>query len=392
VRESHNWVGGIMHVNIVPVDNIVFAGASIETQVVLRSVRSCILQDVDRSLSHLCFVGIDWQNTQNVALQNKLATLMWRGLDRSVKSIPANLQVALEQHQLATVQMNTVNLVTLRYVIPKLESTGLKAIVLKGLVAQKIVHGDFFSKPSYDVDLLVSPSDYEMASRLIASNGFALVEECASPWWKIFLGEQHFISNVPTRTAVDLHYRTQQPGSPLTRETQSFISQSVSVLIDGIQVRTLCPTDTCLLSCMSLSKALIHREPAGGHVCDIAAIIKSYRSEDLKHLFNHACSQGLRNTLVLGLRSAGLLYGVQVQFETRADENVLSDTSNADLLRMILSPWSTEIRWPRRSKILWDLCDDKRAYLQAIAWKISGDLCRRLHQVRPLIKARTTTT
>jgi hypothetical protein len=358
-----------------------FAGASAETQIVLRSVRSCILREADSSFDSLWGTAIDWKHVQYIAGQNRLSVLVLRGLNKSAKSIPVDQRAALEERQLDTIIMNAADLVTLRDVIPKLESGGVNAIVLKGPVAQKLVHGDFFAKPSYDVDLLVSPRDYDTSSRLLAGKGFVLARECASPWWKLFLGEQHFFRAGPLRI-IDLHYRTQQPGSPAPRETQWFISQSVSVSVGGIQVQTLSRTNTCLLSCMSLSKALVHREPAGGHACDIAAFLGNCRSEELEQLFDDAVKQGLRNTVALGLRSANLLFGVKVCFEDRSWRNGSGDTSDADLLRMILSPWSTEIRWPRRSKILWDLCDDKRAYLQAIAWKISADICRLFYESR----------
>jgi hypothetical protein len=347
---------------------------------VLRSVRSCILRERDDLLGGVCSGGVDWQELQRIAIQNKLAVLVLRGLNRSGTAIPSSVRAILEENQRATVQRNTINLMTLRQVLPSLEASGVNAIVLKGPVSQQVVHRDFFSKPSTDLDLLVSPNDYAMASRLVESNGFSLAEECSSPWWSIFLGEQHFLSSVPSQATIDLHYRTQQPGSPAPRHNELFISQSVRVSVGGIQVRTLSETNTCLLSCMSLVKALIHREPAGGHVCDIAANIHGYGPNELRQLFDDASRQGLCNNLVLGLRSAGVLFGVQVQLEKGIGRSGLREISEANLLRMILSPHSSGIRWPRRSKMLWELCDSKRAYLQAIYWKLGGELCRRLYE------------
>jgi len=254
--------------------------------------------------------------------------------------------------------------------------------VLKGPVAQKLIHGDFFSKPSFDVDLLVLPDEYDLASQIIADNGFALARECSSPWWSMFLGEQHFVSSGLLRSTLDLHYRTQQPGSPGPREGGRFISQSVGVWVGGTQIYTLSRTNSCLLSCMSLSKALMHREPAGSYVSDIATFFIGHRTDELQRLFEEASSQGLRNTLALGLRSAHLLFGIEVGLEKRNERRILKSASDADLMMMILTPHSPEIRWPRRSKMLWDLCDHKAAYPRAICWKIAGDLCRQLYRNR----------
>jgi hypothetical protein len=373
-----------MYVQIVPVSEIAFPGADKDTQLILRAVRSCILQEADSSLKDAWTFGVNWANVIEVSIHNRLGVLLLRGLNRNAIGIPLPHRAAMEKYQLVAVRTNALNLVTLRHLIPKLESGGVKSIVLKGPVAQKLIHGDFFSKPSFDVDLLVSPAEYGLATQLIVANGFALARECASPWWKVFLGEQHFFSSGPVQSTLDLHYRTQQPGSPGPRENGRFISQSVAVFVGGIRIYTLSGANSCLLSCMSLCKALIHREPAGGHVCDIAAFLKCYRNDQLKRLFKEASRQGLRNTVALGLRAAYLLFGIKVELDEITEKKMLRSTSDADLMMMILSPRARAIRWPRRSKMLWDLCDDKSAYPRAISWKISGDICRQLYQDRGL--------
>jgi hypothetical protein len=148
-----------------------------------------------------------------------------------------------------------------------------------------------------------------------------------------------------------------------------------------MQIRTLSRTNSCLLACMSLVKALIAREPAAGYVCDIATNIRGYRLDDLKQLIEDASRQGLRNTLLLGLRSASLLFGVQVQFANDVDESILKDTSDPNLFMMILRPSSTKARWIG-AKMLWDLCDDKKSYLHEMFWKIGAELCRRFYPHR----------
>jgi hypothetical protein len=72
--------------------------------------------------------------------------------------------------------------------------------------------------------------------------------------------------------------------------------------------------------------------------------------------------------------------------EGRGD--IFRNTSDADLLKMILFPKSVDVRWPRRSKMLWDLCDNKNEYPGAFAWKVGGDLCRLLYEGRGRVPSR----
>ena len=67
--------------------------------------------------------------------------------------------------------------------VSALKTNGVESVVLKGPCAQMLVHGDFFAKPSSDVDLLVSRRDFGKAGRIVADSGFAVAEECWSPWW-----------------------------------------------------------------------------------------------------------------------------------------------------------------------------------------------------------------
>jgi hypothetical protein len=351
-------------------------GACIEDQVLLRAVQWCILPMAPTGPQTIP-EGVNWRELGKVAARNKMAAFLLRGLDRRVGDVPPEFWTALEKQHEATVHVNTRNLMTLRLLVPALGAHRVDGVVFKGPCAQRLVHGDFFMKPSSDVDLLVSGRNFDKVGRILADSGFAVAEECMSPWWKLFLGEQHFLTTNPTLMPIDLHYRTQQPGCPAPRRADAFLSGSVTVMVGGMKVPTLSRTNSTLLSCMSLVKALVHREPAGGHVCDIAAGVAGHSPAEMARLVEDADRQGLRNTLALGLRSARLLLGLPTRLE---GDHVVLRVSNADLLGMILRPWSSDIVWRRRSRTLWDLCDNEVTYLKEICWKVAGELCYMLYR------------
>jgi hypothetical protein len=366
-----------MPVSIAPIDELV-PDAAVEDQVLLRAIRACILPPRYNRPRQIPS-AIDWGDVGRVAAANKMGMLLLRGLSRSGGDVPPDFRSALEEQQEATIRLNTRNLMTLRLVVSALKANEVESVVLKGPCAQMLLHGDFFAKPSSDVDLLVSRRDFGRAGRIIADCGFAVADECRSPWWTVFLGEQHFLAASRTLTTVDLHHRTQQPGCPAPNEAGAFLSSPASVMVGGMKVPTLSRSDTILLACMSLVKALVHKEPAGGHVCDIAAGLAGHAPEEVAQLAREADRRGLRNTLGLGLRSARLLLGLDARMD-KVERTVMEDVADADLLDMILRPWSSGIRWHRRSRMLWDLCDNKSAFLKEICWKIGAELCYTLLQ------------
>src|ERR1700678_1940592 len=98
-----------MNIDIMPAGQIAMPGASEEAKIILRAVRSYILQDAE----DLSFVGVDWGEVKNIAMQNKLAVHVLRGMNKSAKEIPSDLRIALEEYQSTTFGLNSVNLVTL---------------------------------------------------------------------------------------------------------------------------------------------------------------------------------------------------------------------------------------------------------------------------------------
>jgi hypothetical protein len=365
-----------MAVSILPAKESPLPGVGIDDRFLLRAVRATLLGEADEPPLEVSPADADWDQLLEVATRNKLAVLLLRGLGRGALGVPQHFLAALRQQQDIAVQLNTRHLVTLRHLLPILETHQVETIVFKGPCAQMLVHGDFFAKPSSDVDLLVSRRDFDRASTVIANSGFAVAEECFSLWWKLFLGEQHFLTVDRSRTAVDLHHRTQQPGCPAPWEPELFLSQRVTVAVGASKVPTLSRPYATLLSCMSLAKAIVHREPAGGHACDIAAGVRGHTREQLAQLVEVADRQGLRKTLTLGLRSACLLFGVEARLHGSGD-TVLASVRDADLLAMILRPWAGGIAWPRRSQMLKELCDSRPAYLQEVCWKAAEEACRK---------------
>ncbi len=273
-----------MAVSILPANQSPLPGAGIEDRVLLRAVRASILGEADEPRPEVSPADADWDRLLEVATRNKLAVLLLRGLNRRIPGAPQRFLATLRDQQDATVRLNTRHLVTLRHLVPILETNRVETIVIKGPCAQMLLHGDFFAKPSSDVDLLVSRRDFDRASAVIANSGFAVAEECFSLWWKVFLGEQHFLTGDRSRTAVDLHHRTQQPGCPAPWEPELFLLQRVAVAVGASKVPTLSRSHATLLSCMSLAKALVHREPAGGHACDIAAGLRGHTRDQLAQL------------------------------------------------------------------------------------------------------------
>ncbi|TPK67921.1 nucleotidyltransferase family protein [Mesorhizobium sp. B2-4-19] len=317
----------------------------------------------------------------DIARLNKVATFVLKALSRAPASErPAELFQWLDTYRRRTVSMNAACLMDSMAIHQALRDRQIDFVFLKGPFQQHLLYDDHFMKPSGDVDILVSPSGFSKARDALRSIGYEVSGKSRSLWWVRFLGEQHMIrGNGPS--TVDLHYRLQQPGSPSPRDADGFLRRKRLVEITGIEVPFTSAADTLMLSCISVAKALFNREPCAGYVCDIRASANRLGEADQQRVLDAAVSQGLDDTLLLGLRAADVLLGANGTLLSERAKPVLSRIGNEDLLNMVIAPWLSSLRWPQRRTVLWELCGRAPVrYLAEAGWAASADISRRIFE------------
>ena len=317
----------------------------------------------------------------DIARLNKVATFVLKALSRAPASErPAELFQWLDTYRRRTVSMNAACLMDSMAIHQALRDRQIDFVFLKGPFQQHLLYDDHFMKPSGDVDILVSPAGFSKARDALRSIGYEVSGKSRSVWWVRFLGEQHMIrGNGPS--TVDLHYRLQQPGSPSPRDADGFLRRKRLVEITGTEVPFTSAADTLMLSCISVAKALFNHEPCAGYVCDIRASANRLGEADQRRVLDAAVSQGLDDTLLLGLRDADVLLGATGTVLSERAKPILSRIGNDDLLNMVIAPWLSSLRWPQRRTVLWELCGRAPVrYLAEAGWAASADISRRIFE------------
>lgn len=345
-------------------------------------LRHAVASAVGGDLSETIACGeADWSAVEAAAVAGKLLLLAERGLKTAGVEAAPSFQAAALRYRQRTMGLNATNLSTLGRLVPRLQEAGLRFAVFKGPLQQHALYGDYFLRPATDIDVLVAPGDFARASHLLVAAGWRLPDECATPWWRHILGEQHFFAGHGDAT-VDLHHRVQQPGSPPPRGLAGYIRDTAPTPLGPTQVPTLNRTHMTLLSCISFIKAIIRNEAAGTYLCDFAVAIRAMTREEREALAATAARQGLAATLRFVLRAADRVLGVAPLpgLPQPAGESCFD---GVDLARIVFTPWSPQARLPRRRRILWELCDPSgpggRAgtYAKEVLRQVAGDACRR---------------
>lgn len=337
---------------------------------------------------------LDAATFYSAARLNKLVLLLSAPVLNAVpKGERDPLGAMVERYKARTVAMNARAIADTLSVGAALTSAGISFVVMKGVCQQKLLYGEFFAKPVGDVDILVGSRDYGRARAVLEKAGFAVADRCRSLWWRFFLGEQHLMRAGNPPVTVDLHYRLQQPGSPSPREPSAFIRQHEMMEMAGARVPVISRIHRPLLSAISIAKALFNREACGGYVLDFYASVRGVTDEERVALLTEAERQGLGNTVLLGFRTASLLFGERLAVGEPMGPKVLCATSDDDLTAMVLTPWANGIRWPHRRDVLRELCgSDALRYAGEVGWAATADLCRRWFERGSPAKAPMPTT
>ena len=231
-----------------------------------------------------------------------------------------------------------------------LARAGLRHVVLKGPFQQMAVHGDPFRRPSGDIDLFVAPRDRRRAAAVLQALGFAAMEQEQALWWIPFLGEQHFRRD-SDGAVIDLHHRLQQAGLPDWRGAARVLDRAGRQAHEGAAIPVLSPPDGCLLIAVTLSKALLAREPCGWAAAELAHWLARLSPAERKALDEIAAASGQDRTLALGIALARACHPHPALADGNGAPPGLPE--DPDLLRdLVFQPWQRPAEAPRRRQML----------------------------------------
>ena len=273
-----------------------------------RAIGACLHGKPDEGLPAALRQAPDWYALINLALKNRIINVFSDALRLHDVAVPANFQAELDRYRVEAFRMNARNMMTTSMAASALQAAGIEVIVFKGPAQQQRLYGNPYVKPSGDVDLLVSRPQYDKAFALFQDT-HALDPNSASPWWRIFLGEQTLRGRTGQFTTIDLHYRLQQPGCPSPKDIGGFLSRREMAPVGASRAPVPSAQDACLIICLNVVKGLIHRDPSGAHVVDLIAGLRMLSDQEVSQFSKLAKKEGLSATVSLSLQIANATFG-----------------------------------------------------------------------------------
>lgn len=180
----------------------------------------------------------------------RLLPAVWKNLVRAGKPFPENGRLrGIYRHTFA---QNSRLLEDCKQSVSRLQESGIRVMVLKGVPLLTDIYPDVGRRPTQDYDLLVSPAQIDEAMQLLLSEGWTIE---SSPFYPPALRLEHAVGLGRQGRNLDLHwFSLRECRNP--REDRELWAQAVPLTLDGVETLTASPQ---LLLCHLL--VLASREP-----------------------------------------------------------------------------------------------------------------------------------
>lgn len=313
----------------------------------------------------------EWQRVELLLRNNRFWTLVNHD---SLGNAPSSLRVRHQREIARSKLFNLRVLAAIRRVAPAMAENKITALVIKGPLQQERVFGSAFARAATDVDLWVQHADRRAAARVLATKGYVRHADCSSPWWRIFLGEAHYLSSDRGMSEVDLHHKLHQAGLPRPARPDLFFATAVESERFAGTIRIPSAPYAFLITCMAMAKGLIAREPIGHYALEIATVCRSGDDAFREAIWAAARAQHFERLTALAITLSEQAFAIDLRM--RQARMAAIDGSTAR--ELVLSPGDRA--WSRQ-RTIWTVGDGimlGRAgrFLQTYGINIAGQLCR----------------
>lgn len=316
--------------------------------------------------------SVDWKEVERLGRASKLLVQAARGFRRLEWATPPDFTKAVSDYRKLIFPINSLNLAGTSRIAEAFNRQQIRFLLFKGPIGQNRNYGDYFVRPSSDIDILVSRNDIALCSKVLTDIGYYLPAECDRLWWTSFLGEQHFFSARGPRATVDLHHRLQQPGCPHPRNVADYIGEPDWHRAGEQNIPYISRINAALLASMSFVKSVVQHCHSAAYLADFCALTLAFDEDERAALLGRARRQNIENTLRFTSACAASVYGMDHVSAHSAPLSMIDELFGSQLLPAIFAPERADIRWPRLRKLLWFLCDDHMVGHRAVTYSKVG--------------------
>lgn len=305
------------------------------------NVLFCIARrELDRDLAKLLIQVSDWDYLLTTASNHGLIPLLQKHLHSiDTDLVPINILSRLK-HQSVSNSQTVLHLFAKQLKLYRaLKDCGIRAALLKGSLQSQMAYGEIALRHAGDIDVLISPADFDRARQLLESLGYQMMPPLTPAQLASHLKAHCEIQFVRDDwfTVVDLHWALAPKSFVFKLETEDLLSRLQRVSVAGVEFETLATEDLILYQAMHGAKHLWRRLE---WISSLGETIRAAHSTDWDAVMSRAADARATRMLSLGLQLAQRVSDIDVP--VRLDKNGLADEVLARIFTVSGAADSTE--------------------------------------------------
>jgi hypothetical protein len=228
-----------------------------------------------------------WDEILDVAEAHGVLGILIAHTRTSAAELPPPIAARMESLERSVASSSFLFASELRGLLREFDGVAIRVVALKGPWLAERIYGDATTRPCRDLDLLVHPSDFAAAERLLESLGFTPCDH---------RDDYHRMWRRKT-TLVELHFEVANPLA-LDFGLAEAWQRAIPDQFQGVPVWRFAPEDEFLYLCLH---AIRHRFDRLSLVVDLSSFLKHYAGRALTGLERRSRAQRIWLTLGLAM-------------------------------------------------------------------------------------------
>ncbi|WP_417795817.1 nucleotidyltransferase family protein [Terasakiella pusilla] len=259
------------------------------------------------------------------------ATIYKRLKEDPVLSLDKNLTTALAP-ELRLQKIRTLKYIAHLHALCDLFTQhDIRHLTLKGPALSQLIFKDALHRKSSDIDLLISPQDFDQCEALLLDQGYRRCHPSGplSPFkMKMFQKRDNAAGYVKDGVLVELHWRLFSNPELLDLDFEDLFEKRMSLCVQKKSVLCMGESDLLLYLCAHGAK---HQWILLKWLEDIAKLLEITTPEHLEDTMDKARKNGLEAVLLSSLQLVELFYSIKVDLRQTSSTAV---QKHADLLSL----------------------------------------------------------
>ena len=228
------------------------------------------------------YAGFDWRGFRQLAENHGVLALVAGNLAQHAPDTPVDIAQSLRSAYAENLRRNLWFAGELTRIMDHFEKRHVRAIPYKGPVLAQSAYGDLGLRSFSDLDLLISPGDFEPAKRALGEIGYHPSQELAPAVERLFLrtGYERSFDGKASKYLVELQWNLLPNLYAVDFQAADFriedlLVRAGRVSLGGAEVQCLSGEDSLLVLCLHAAKHLWTR------LIWVADIAESMRASEL---------------------------------------------------------------------------------------------------------------